>query len=578
MEERKGLEASNLKNAKILALGIVGLIAVIAITKIIIAQGEFTYVISNSENWEDVYSAMLYASLEKAGSDFLVSTKHGSILLNSINKKNDIRVISSKKSPFVINYADLIKDKGFKDADELILDNPNLELIEELPEINNFIVVGNSYGYSAIAVAPYAVITNSWVFLADRANIDEIDSILSERDVNNLLIYGFVDREVRETLSKYNPEIINTGDRFKDNIGIVKKFLEIKPTQQVLLTNGEFIEKEIMSGTSPILFTGKENVPEQIKEYIQSSDIEVGVLIGADLVGAATNIRRSTGISVIVKFARGARVPAGTIAAVEGLDLFYLPVPIMDLELDSAKYNRATSQLEVTYKSNSNIPIYFKGTLTPVTASGKQTKIGDVEPVFIAPNDFKTVSYSDVDFTDEKISLEVFTLYGETPSSLEKILEKKIDVDVVNVIDRCEIDIESVKYTKSRKEFSVKVLNPGSIDCWVDVELSDVIIDGVEKTIGSEGSVKILAGKKGKIVIRQEMTEEDLKENHFVNVIAYYGERENGLVKILKGKYELKVESISFATLSLIILALIVLVAVIVLIFLFIKKKREDEW
>jgi hypothetical protein len=91
-------------------------------------------------------------------------------------------------------------------------------------------------------------VNRAWVFFADRTNVDEIDSILGLREVDEVLIYGFVDREVEETLAKYNPEVIDTGDRFKDNIEIVEKYLEIKQTEQVLLTNGEFIEKELMLG------------------------------------------------------------------------------------------------------------------------------------------------------------------------------------------------------------------------------------------------------------------------------------------------------------------------------------------
>ncbi len=96
---------------------------------------EFNYVISNSEDWKDVYSSMLYASLEGAGSDFLVNTKHGSILLNDLSKNLDIRVITSNNLPYVFNYPDLIRNQEFADVDEIIVDSANLELIEELPEI-----------------------------------------------------------------------------------------------------------------------------------------------------------------------------------------------------------------------------------------------------------------------------------------------------------------------------------------------------------------------------------------------------------------------------------------------------------
>ncbi|RMD66315.1 hypothetical protein D6817_04360 [Candidatus Pacearchaeota archaeon] len=554
------------------------LFANLALVRAQAQEREFTYVIANSENWQDVYSVMQYARFKGVGSDFLVSTRHGPLLLNGIRKENDIRVITSRSAPFVINYPSMILAKGFADADEVVVDNANLELINDLPDVKNFIVVGRTYGYSAIAVAPYAAITNSWVFFADRNNIDEIDSILANRGVENLLIYGFVDRQVRDQLAKYNPEIINTGDRFRDNIEIVKKYMQIKPVKQVVFTNGEFIEKEIMTGFEPVLFTGKQDVPPQIRDYIKSSDIEVGVLIGADLVGPATNIRRSTGISVIVKFARGARARTGPISPVEGLDLFYLPTPIMELSVYSAKYNTATSQLELTYKSDSNIPIYFKGTLTPIVDGEEKARVGDVEPVFIAPGDFKTVSYSDIDFNGDKLELEVFTLYGEAPSALEKILETRVDVEKVNVLDRCKIDLKKIIYSKPKKAFFVTVENPSEVDCWVDVELRDVLIDGLKRTLGSEGATEVKKGKSAKIKVEQEMADDDLKKNQFVEVIAYYGERESSLVNAIKAKLKLEIVTISFATIGLFALIIVVVAALIFLFMLWRRRKKEEEF
>ena len=67
-----------------------------------------------------------------------------------------------------------------------------------------------------------------------------------------------------------------------------------------------------MSGQEPVLFIGRENVPQKISDYIKSTDIEVGVLIGNELVGTATIVRRQVGISTFVKFAQGARTAAGS--------------------------------------------------------------------------------------------------------------------------------------------------------------------------------------------------------------------------------------------------------------------------
>jgi len=544
---------------------------------------EFNHVISNSEDWKDVYSSMLYATLEGAGSDFLVNTKHGAILLNDISKNRDIRVITSKSLPYVFNYPDMIRSRGFADVDEIVVDSANLELIDNLPDIENFVVVSDGYGYNAVAVTPYAVQTDSWVFLANRGNILEIENILGRREVRKILIYGYVDREVRNALEQYSPEMIDTGDRFKDNTEIVQKFLEIKPTKQAALTNGEFLEKELMSGTEPILFTGRQNVPDQIRDYIKNSVLEIGVLIGNELVGAATNIRTATGMSVMVKFARGARGQTGGIAAVEGLDLYPIPTPFISISLHSIKYNKVTKQLEVTYKSDSNAPAYFKGTITLIY-NGERIRVGDNNPIFIAPGSFKTVIYNEtaagepLDIPSETIEAEIYTLFGESPSSLDRVLEQTASVEIVEVIDKCQLteeDIKGVRYNKQKKIFVVIVKNPFDVDCWIDIELNDVLIDGRKTTLGTEGAIKISPGKTNRIKIEQEMTGEDIEQNPFIETIVYSGEREDSLVHSLKGKFELEIEKLTLITYSIIVLIVIVIILIIFIILL--KRREKDE-
>ncbi|MBW6442809.1 hypothetical protein K0A97_03480 [Patescibacteria group bacterium] len=537
---------------------------------------DFTHVISNSENWRDVYSSLHYSNLKGVSSDFLVSRNHGTILLNDINKNNFIRVISSSDRRFVVNYPSIIRDRDFRDVDELIVKNANLELIEELPDIKNFVIVGNTYGYNAIAAVPYAIQNNAWVFFADRTTIAEIDSILMNREVSNVLFYGHLEREIRDTLSKYNPEVINTGDRFLDNVEIVKKFAEKDSIRQVLLTNGEFIEKELMGGRQPILFTGKENVPTQIRDYIKSSDIEVGVLVGSDLVGAATNIRRDTGISVIVKFARGARSPTGAVSAVEGLDLYFLPFPILNLTLNSVRYNTATSNLEVTYESQSNSPIYFRGQIDLKGEDGRNiASVGDMDSVFISPNEFKTMIYPGVTLPGgEEITAEVYALYGESTNSLEKILQGSVILQRVSVIDNCDLEFLKVDYIKPQKVFSIRVRNLGSADCWTNAELVDIIFEGEKITVGSGEAILIRDGKKGNIIIEKDMEDIDLEDNPFVDLVVYYGERKEGLVNTFRGRFELGIVWIST---TIVFLILILLIILLFWIFLLAKRRRRKR-
>jgi hypothetical protein len=534
----------------------------------------FTYVVSNSEDWKDVYSTTLYANLLSVPNDFLVSTPHATVLLNGINKEHEIKVVSSRRKPYIFNYQGIINSRGFRGAEEVQVNSANLELIQELPEIRNFIIVNPNYGYSAVAVAPYAIISDSWVFFTDRTNIVEVESIISARNPQNVLIYGYVDREVSNSLEQFNPEIINTGDRFNDNVEIVKRYQKLSSSKQAILTNGDFIEKEIMSGANPVLFTGKENVPEQIRDYIVKSDIEIGVLIGNDLMGSATNIRRSTGISVIVKFARGAREQTAGISAVEGLDLFYLPRHILELEIHSIRYNLVNNNLLVTIKSNSNTPAYFKSTINVLSGTDNQV-VGDVDPIFISPGDFKTISYPDVDIRGDSLRAEVFTLYGEGPLSLDRVLQGTYNITLVNVIDNCEIDITQVIYSQQKKSFIIPVKNTEKFDCYVDIELNDVIINGFRQTIGTDGSEFIKAGRTKKIYIKETLTDEDLEENPFVNLEAYYGEREDSLIKLFKGRFELKIQKYTMVTY--IIISLIILIILILLILFWIRRRNDED-
>ncbi|MFA5857099.1 MAG: hypothetical protein WC867_07080 [Candidatus Pacearchaeota archaeon] len=542
-----------------------------------ISSQEITHVISNSENWQDVYSTIHYANLKKIGSDFLVSTNHGQLLLNNIDKKNSIRVITSKSKPYVFNYPDVITSKSFAGADELSVDSANLELINDLVDIENFIVVGDSYGFNAMAVAPYAVTTRSWVFLANRQNSMEIENILSKRTIKKIIIYGYIDREVRDMLNKYNPEVIDNEDKFKDNIEIVKRYLAIKPTKQVALTNGEFIERELMNGIQPVLFTGRENVPDQIKDYLKNSGIEVGVLVGNELVGAATNIKRSTGVSVMVKFARGARAETKGISAIEGLDIFPLPTPNVQISIKSIKYNKATKQLEVTYKSDSNVPAFIKGTITLISGTDR-IRVGDIDPIFIAPGDYKTISYIVNATVGDTLEADVYALLGEISSSLDKVLTARVNVTIVEVLDRCKLskeDIKFLKYNKQKKYFKLRINNPYEIDCWIDFELKDVIMGYTKRTLGIEGSVLIKSKKSQDILIHEELNEEDLLKNPFIKLTVYSGEKEDNLVYVLTiDKMDLRIENLTLITYIIIILIILIIILIIII---FIIKRREDD-
>lgn len=528
--------------------------------------------ISNSRDWRDVYSVMVYGGISDVKPRFLVSEKHGSLILNAIPLDDHLTVFTSSKEPYVIGYGSIITNAGFQSVIDTKYSNMNIEIAEELENVTDFIVLDDAYGYNAIAVAPYAVLTKSYVIFADSTNIGDVVDLLESKDVNSLIIYGHVDREVRESLDEFNPEIINKdGDRFANNVEIVKKYMEVKPYKQVVLTNGEFIESEIMSGAEPVLFIGKENVPDKIREYIKSTDIEVGVLIGNELVGTATIVRRQVGISTFVKFAQGSRSSAGQISQVEGLDRFPVPSVSLSVEILSVKYNKLTGMVEITFKNNADIASYFKGTYT-LNVGGEKFVFGDEDIVFIGKKDVKTMVYKVDGVTPEgEMTLDAYVIYGESRNALEFVIDETFTVSIIDVGDEAQIDITKLQYDRTTNKFLITLENMGEVDVYVAAELVDLIILGEKLTISSDETAHIKVGESVQSIVRAELSDSDLEDNPKVHVLAHYGEREGALIKIIEGDFEISIKSFDMWTWM-----PVLLIVLLVLLFVFGRKNCKS--
>lgn len=541
-----------------------------------------TRLIVNSADWTDVYSALLYANLKGEQSYFLTSTTHATILKYSIPTNVDgLELISSRNQPFVVGYKSLLEADGYKNVQELRVNNGNLELGAKLPDITKFIVIDPSYGYNSISVAPLAVQGKYYVVFANRRNINQVANFLEGRNIDEVIVYGQVDREVKAALEQYNPKTINTGDRFDNNIEIVKLYENIyakkygAPRKQAILTNGEFIESSVVSGSDPVLFIGFSNVPEQVRTYIDESSLEVGTLVGNELIGSATFIRRQTGLSVFVKFGQGSRTPTDTVSKVEDLDRFPIPRYALNLDVAAVIINTATNNLEVTYQNKAQVGTYFKNILMRLDQDGLGSTITDEsDPTFIGPNEFKTLVYPMVDadgnkieITGENITFDMTTIFGESPKSLEQTLQKKLNVERISIFDGAEIEIVDLAFQKSSGNFQIKVKNIGDVDAFAQGEIFELNVNGEYLIFSSDEVISIPPKETGVIIVKTTMTEEDVPNNQKVNVKVYYGERETVLVKLKEATLEFK-----YASPEYIIYVLIAVLLMLILLF-FLRKK-----
>jgi hypothetical protein len=381
-------------------------------------------------------------------------------------------------------------------------------------------------------------------------------------------------------LSGYNPEIINaeTGSRFENNMLILDKYEEIGSIKQVILSNGEFIESSMMTGNEPVLFIGKNNVPAEVKNYIKKKGIEIGVLIGNELIGSATDIRRQLGISVFVKFARGSRVPGGTINPVEDLDRFPMPSYSLSLSIASISYNRATGQLEVSYRNNVNLATYFTTTITLFDADGaSMAVVGDESPVFISGAETKTIVYSKLNIEQQRladnVSAEIYTVYGESKTSLENAIRGRFSIEMIDVKDDTNIEIVDLVYDKTAGKFIVTIENIGKVDAFVRAEIVELWVNRVYTTAGSDEPVLVSSGKKKRIPVVIELEDEDLEHsrNSRITVRAPFGERKLALIKVKTKQFDLKIKELNlylYAAIS---------IMVLIILFLLLSRKRKKK-
>lgn len=533
-------------------------------------------IVVNSADWVDVYSAIMYANHEGIPYHFVIGEAHAQVLPQYMDKTLDIRLIKSNNVPYLSGYKTTLEEKGYTVTDETGSSGGrklNLELAGEL-DINKFIVVDDIYGYNAISAAPYAVRSKSWVLFADRDNIDDIYTFLSSRNVESVLIYGRVDKAVKERLSGFNPGIINEGNRFDNNLAIVAKYMEIAPAEGVIFTNGDFIEATIMSGESPVIFIGTDIVPPQVVDYVKNSTIRSGTIIGNDLTNSAKRLKDASNISVFIKFGQGRQT--GGFSLVEELDRFYLPRYKLTLDAVSAQYNEAAKQLEIIFRNDAKIGEFVKASVGIFVGEQRIATVGDDEARYIEAESESGRAY-DVDLTDyarkSNIRAEVSAVFGEDSGSLNLLFTKSMNVSIVSLTDNSEIDVYDPVYDKGTQRIKLTLENTGNVPGYASPSVV-MLIDGEKETIRLGNAIPLAKGEKKEASLRVELTDPDLADNPEVQVRIDYGERSSLLINNKVKVLPLKVIS-GIPTGLIAIAALIALV--ILAIFIWNRRKTSVE-
>ena len=537
------------------------------------------YVIINSDNWKDIYSGAVYAQLEKKDFKFLISEKHSSKITGLLRKDDKITVIESNKLPFVLDYAGVLERYGFNaDTIKASGNTLNIQLAAQAPT-SSFIIIDPAYGYDAVSVAPFARVTNSYVLFADKGSIDNILGLFQRKPPQRLMIYGDVDKELIDLLYKYRPEIINVGSRYDNNIEIVKRYRQIKPTDQITVSSGEILEEGTLAANYPLLFIGKEVVPDSIIQYVKNSGIDYAVLIGNELTRPAKQLKDLTGTTVFVKFAQGRPVLGEDSTKVEGLDLFYLPSYKREIELSGVRYNLATRTIDVALQNKKDLKTYLKTTVSVHSGEQRIQTTGDQNIEILEGDDRKGFSYpSDLSYylaENPNLEATIYTTYGEAPNFMDLELNKKVPLQVIDKEDLCEMKIKGVKFDSEIQRLIITAENTGPVNCHADAIIADMIIS--DETITATMGEPVLVEKTAtaELKIKQRMDAVDIEDNKEVHAKLYYGEDPNFLFKKTEGMFKLEILGAGkTSSNNYILIGVIAVILLIAIILYFIKKRK----
>ncbi|MEM4254383.1 MAG: hypothetical protein QXR48_03305 [Candidatus Woesearchaeota archaeon] len=556
------------------------LLTAILIAGMLIPVTEATTVVIDSQEWIDVYSGMLYARLTGNPSIFFTSKKYITIMPNLLSPGEELIIIESERLPYAANAAGTLRRQGYNPKTTIFSRGGyalNLELAKSI-NVSKFIIVDPTYGFNAVSVAPYAIATKSYVLFAEDKNIDQVFTYLvSLPKIEKIVIYGAVSDTVLKKLSAFSPEIINTGNRYKDNIEILKRYFQINPsTPQAILTSGEFLEQEIIGG-EPIILVGKERVVQNTIDFVKNSNLKTTVLIGNELTGTAKLLKEQTGRPVFVKLGQGVPMGEAQYQPIKALDMFFLPTLNIQVDLGYIQYNTIEKKLEIVYR-NRGVRAFLSGTIGLLVDGKTVATVGDKDVQTLEKNETKGIRY-DVDLSEyisqnKKITADILTIYGESPEIMDRAIAAQIDVRVGSADDQCELRLGPVSFDERTQRISVGLENPTSSECYAAISLIDVIIEDKKQNINYPGQAYIPPRSRETFKIKQRMTPVDLEDNPTVHVRIVYGEREGLLFKALDAIVPFR-KSSGYAGIILFGIIAVLLIIIIIIFVLWRKTKNK---
>ena len=508
---------------------------------VLVAHAE-DYVAINSLDGRDVLSGVFYANAKGLPVKFMpVPGGNSDLFVLKVGADHSILLIQSADMP-----ASGFVETGLKAKNNTIelyssTDGgaANLDLAKR-SGASSFIIVDSAYSDSALSVLPYAALTKSYVILANKGNIDQVKDIVKGKKV---IIYGLVDKEVKDGLAPYSPQILGKGeDRYEDNVLIAGKAMSEFGIKSAIVTDGTFVEEGMAKGDLPVLFVGK-LVPTPTYDFIKGSvrdgKLTSIMLLGNDLVVPVYDMREkikndlaaegvNSTLAITVKF--GQAIPGST--GVLALDTFAMPAYVPSLEIGDVSYNTQTKKLMVTVNNLGDGAAYYTMEVR-VKVDGADYKVFSAADTLLVGRGEVGGSEYPLDLsgvTQGKVTASVLVKYGGSKYSLDQYAQGESNVTSVSYVDTSDVSVVAAKYDGVKQSVLVTIKNNGNSPAYVFPKL-ELVLSGTAANISGSGTRSVDAGSLFVEEFPMQLSQADLAANKKATVFIDYGARQGFLQK-----------------------------------------------
>ncbi|MFZ5500717.1 MAG: hypothetical protein ACOY58_02235 [Candidatus Micrarchaeota archaeon] len=494
-----------------------------------LSQLAFAMVVVNSYDGRDVVSGIYYAAVQGDEVIFLTPSS-GDSVYGRIGTGKDILLIQSLDHPMLTGMAGNLEQRG-NTVDVLVSDDPletNLELASR-SGADGFVLVDPVYGDNTVSALAYAKLNGLYLILADKDNAESVVSELRTQNPERILLYGYTDAELKSGLqgTGLSFEEINTGDKFDDNLELVKRFLSQNPAKkQAILADGSVFESTIASGDDPVILISP-LIPSAVRDYIEqqalSGQLPVLLIVDETYTQTAYDLKESINedagrkaVTVFVKMGEGT---SGAGSDINPVEMFPLPVPTVGLQIEKAEYNQDSGELEITYKNTGNALEYVESRILVYVDGAYAATLGDEEPFPVEREGKAGMAYQ-LEVEEGQITANITAYFGSSKKSRESGIRVMMDAGRVDFTDSSSLSIADFTHDRESNDLLVSFANNGSASLYFR-PYAVIDMNGTRTTIKDDNTYT-LGSSEGHIVKFPGI----VKSGAVITAGADYGERE----------------------------------------------------